>query len=231
MFPQNANRLLASLSSGARQSLLARSTSVQLPVKTPLFRTEQTPSYVYFVTAGMASIVSSMRDGGTAEVGIVGFEGFVGSLHLLGPAVVHTQAMMQLEGTAIKVPFADARKAFRDSEEIRDRILEYQQEQALVVTQLAACNRLHEAEERLARWLLMAQDCTGEQVLPFTQEFLGMMLGARRSTVTLVAGALQKADLIDYSRGKVTIKHRSNLEHTACDCYPIIKNLTSNLYR
>ena len=98
------------------------------------------------------------------------------------------------------------------------------------MSQIAGCNRLHEAEERLARWLLMAQDRTQSDVMYFTQEFLGMMLGSRRTTVTLIAGALQKADLIEYSRGKVRIVDRERLEEAACDCYRIAKDLFSNLY-
>ena len=96
--------------------------------------------------------------------------------------------------------------------------------------QIAGCNRLHEAEERLARWLLMAQDRTQSDVLNFTQEFLAMMLGARRTTVTLIAGALQKAGLIEYQRGHVKILDRVNLEAAACDCYRIIRDLHTNLY-
>ena len=224
------NRLLASLSPGARDLLLIHATPVTLPIRTTLFRPDETPSHVHFMTSGMASIVSSMQDGGSAEVGIVGFEGLVGGLHLLGPAQVQTDCFVQLEGTALRVPYADVRNAFRDSEEIRDRILEFCQEQSLIVTQLAACNRLHEAEERLARWLLMAQDCTGSNDLAFTQEFLGMMLGSRRTTVTLIAGALQRAELIEYSRGHVTILNREKLESAACDCYAITHNLMKNLF-
>ena len=107
------------------------------------------------------------------------------------------------------------RQAYRSSEEIRDRILEFVQEQTISTNQIAGCNRLHEAEERLARWLLMAQDRTQSDVLNFTQEFLAMMLGARRTTVTLIAGALQKAGLIEYQRGHVKIIDRVNLEAAA----------------
>jgi hypothetical protein len=98
------------------------------------------------------------------------------------------------------------------------------------VSQIAGCNRLHEAEERLARWLLMAQDRTQSEVLNFTQEFIAMMLGARRTTVTLIAGSLQRANLIEYSRGRVKILDRENLESAACDCYKITKDLYTNLY-
>jgi DNA-binding MarR family transcriptional regulator len=111
------------------------------------------------------------------------------------------------------------------------RILEMTQEQALSMSQIAACNRLHEAEERLARWLLMAQDRTQSEVLPFTQEFLAEMLGSQRTTVTVIAGALQRSGLIEYTRGHVRILNREELESAACDCYKIIRNLQNNLYK
>jgi CRP-like cAMP-binding protein len=109
--------------------------------------------------------------------------------------------------------------------------LEFVQEQTLSVSQIAGCNRLHEAEARLARWLLMAQDRTRSDVLNFTQEFLAMMLGAQRTTVTLVAGDLQRSGLIEYRRGRVKILNRKSLEEAACDCYKVIKNLYNNLYK
>jgi hypothetical protein len=138
---------------------------------------------------------------------------------------------MQLEGSALRIRLSDLKHAFRSSEEIRDRLLEFVQEQAVSVNQIAGCNRLHEAEERLARWLLMAQDRTQSDVLNFTQEFLAMMLGSRRTTVTLIAGSLQRAGLIEYSRGRVKILDRDHLESAACDCYKIIKELFANLYQ
>jgi CRP-like cAMP-binding protein len=155
----------------------------------------------------------------------------VGSIHLLGPAPVSTESFMQLDGTGIRIPLSELQKAFRSSEEIRDRILESVQEQTLSVSQIAGCNRLHEAQARLARWLLMVQDRTRSDVLNFTQEFLGMMLGAQRTTVTLIAGNLQRSGLIEYRRGHVKILDRENLEEAACDCYQITKNLYVNLYK
>jgi CRP-like cAMP-binding protein len=230
MSSHRSNRLLAALSPEASQYLVSRSVAVSLPQKTSLYVAGQTPSHAYFMTSGMTSIMTTMEDGNTAEVGIVGMEGLIGGLHILGPAHIPTNAYVQLEGSALKIPLADLRKAFRCSEEIRDRMLEFYQVQSVTVSQIAACNRLHEAEERLARWLLMAQDCTQSHVLNLTQEFLGMMLGAQRTTVTVIASTLQRFGLIEYSRGKVTIVSREGLEGVACDCYQITKNLITNLY-
>jgi CRP-like cAMP-binding protein len=227
---ENSNKLLSALSPPARELLLSSSTTVELPLRTVLYEAEQTINHAYFITSGIASVVTAMPDGGTAEVGLIGSEGVVGSFHLLGPAPVSTDCFTQLEGTAIKVPFRQLREAFRSSEEVRDRILEFVQTQTVSLAQLAGCHRLHEAEERLARWLLMAQDRVESDHLNFTQEFLGMMLGARRTTVTAVAGALQDKGLIEYRRGRVKILSRERLVGVACDCYKIIEQLHVGLY-
>jgi CRP-like cAMP-binding protein len=230
MLSHTQNRLLSSLSPQSRELLIAHCVPVDLPSKTSLYRAGQTPPYAYFITSGMASIVTEMEDGDTAEVGVVGNEGIIGIIFLLGPARISTCSFMQSGGTGLRIPLPELRHAFRSSEEIRDRILEFVQEKTISVNQLAGCNRLHESEERLARLLLTAQDRTRSDVLNFTQEFLAMMLGTRRTTVTLIAGSLQRAGLIEYSRGRVRILNRENLESAACDCYKIIKDLHTSLY-
>ncbi|AEU37223.1 Crp/Fnr family transcriptional regulator [Granulicella mallensis] len=231
MIASHANLFLASLSPKNREFLLERSTPVTLPLKTVLYNAEEVPSHAYFMTSGIASVVSTMSSGATAEVGIIGREGIVGSLQLLGPGLVPTHCFMQLDGTGLKIPFSELKKAFRSSEDVRDRANEFIQEQVLSLSQLAGCNRFHEAEERLARWLLMVQDRTQSDVLNLTQEFLAMMLGAQRSTVTLVAGSLQRSGLIEYQRGRVKILNRENLEAAACDCYQVTKHLYAKLYK
>lgn len=230
MSTQPLNLLLKSLSQDSRNLLLSRCVEVDLSLKKVLYEAESKPHYAYFLTSGIASVVTVMTDGATAEVGLIGREGMVGGLHLLGPAKVSTNCFVQLAGSALRMPFSDLVPVFRSNEEIRGRILEFEQEQAVSLGQLAGCHRLHEAEERLARWLLMAQDRTQSDVLDFTQEFLGMMLGARRSTVTIIAGVLQRSGLIEYNRGRVTILERERLEEAACDCYQIAKKLHANLY-
>lgn len=231
MSHENNNLFLSSLSSSARERLISASTRVELPLRTPLYDADETPKYAYFITSGIASIVTAMPDGATAEVGLIGQEGLVGSFHLLGPEQVTTDCFVQLEATALRIPLRQLETEFRTSEEIRDRVLEFVQSQALSLSQLAGCHRLHEAEERLARWLLMAQDRVQSDELNFTQEFLAMMLGSRRTTVTAVAAELQRKGLIEYRRGRVRILNREALEETACDCYQIIKRLHVNLYK
>lgn len=225
------NFLLSALSRESQDRLLSHVTPVSLPLKTVLYQPGQVPQHAYFITSGIASIVASVSSGSSAEVGLVGQEGLIGSMHLLGSLPVPTQSFIQLEATALRIPLPVLRGLFRSSEEIRDRILEFVQEQALSVSQLAACQRLHESEARLARWLLMAQDRTRLEVLKFTQEFLAMMLGAQRTTVTTVAGALQRSGLIEYRRGSVKILDRPGLEAAACHCYQVTKQLYARLYQ
>ncbi len=224
------NRLLSSLSPRALELLTPYFSAVDLPLRTPLYEPERFPRYAFFITSGIASVVTPMADGGTAEVEVIGHEGLVGSFHLLGAAAAPTNCFMQLAGTALRIGFTELRRAFHNSEEIRVRILELIQQQALTVSQMAGCNRLHEAEARLSRWLLMAQDRTQSEVLHLTQEFLAEMLGAQRTTVTTVAGVLQRSGLIEYKQGVVRIRDRESLESSACDCYRIARRLYVNLY-
>jgi CRP-like cAMP-binding protein len=231
MFGVMENLLLASLSAESRELILSQSTPVTLPLRSVLYTAGSVPTDAYFITSGLASIVGSTSDGETAEVGIVGREGLVGATHLLGPAVAPTECFIQLPGSGLKIPYPKLQQLFRASEEIRSRILEFVQEQTFSLSQLATCNRLHNAEERLARWLLMVDDAIQSDTIELTQEFLAQMLGAQRTTVTMVAGTLQRAGLIEYKRGTLHIVDRKQLEAAACDCYGVIKKLYCNLYK
>ena len=231
MSQQPENLFLNSLSEQSRSLILSKASYVALPLRTSLYKPEETPGFAYFLTSGITSLVTSSAQGDTAEVGIVGREGLIGAMHILGPARVSTDCFIQIEAAGYKLPLAELRSAFRSSPEIHARVLEFVQYQGIGLAQVAGCHRLHEAEERLARWLLMAQDRTQTEELGLTQDFLAMMLGARRTTVTMVAGALQRSGLIEYHRGKVKILHRENLEAAACECYGTLKELTEELYR
>jgi CRP-like cAMP-binding protein len=230
MLTDTVSHFLTSLSAESSRVLLKHSVPVGLPSETVLYEALQPPAYGYFLTSGMASVVTDMSDGETAEVGVIGREGLIGGLHVMGPALAPTRCFMQLEGTGIRIPMSELRKAFNASEEIRDRILEFQQEQAMCLGQIAGCHRLHDADQRLARWLLMVQDCSQTEVLNLTQEFVGMMLGSRRTTVGAAAGGLQAKGLIEYHRGRIKMIDREGLEKVACDCYQVAKELYLGLY-
>jgi CRP-like cAMP-binding protein len=231
MSSRTQNLLLDSLSESNRELLLQQSAEVRLSLRTSLHKADERPEYAYFMTSGFASVVASNPDGDTAEVGLIGREGMVGAFYLLGPAIAPTECFIQLDATALRISMANLRQAFRKSPEIHARVLEFAQSQGLALAQIAGCHRFHEAEERLARWLLMAQDRTQSDVLHLTQEFLGMMLGARRTTVTMIAGAMQRSGLIEYNRGHVKIPDRARLVEAACDCYPVMKELYDGLYK
>jgi len=221
MRSRDPNLFLSGLSQASEYLLASHSVAVSLPLQTVLYEANLVPRFAYFLRTGIASVVVSMTEGETAEVGMIGREGVVGAIHLLGSSPVPTNCFIQLEATALRIPMPAFQAAFRSSEEIRQRVLECAQEQSNSVSQVAGCNRLHEAEPRLARWLLTAQDRVESTMLDFTQEYLAEMIGTQRTTVTVIAGNLQKKGLIRYSRGHVTIIDRENLIRAACECYRI----------
>ena len=225
------NYLLEALSPASRELILSAATHVTLPPRSILMEQDAETPYAYFITSGIASVVVLVPDGGSAEVVLIGHEGMVGALALLGPAPVPAQCFMQVAGSAWRVPLPQLRRIFDQSEEIRARILEMVQQQALTMAQITACNRLHDAEARLARWLLMVSKRIESDTLHLTQEFIAQMLGTQRTTVALVAGSLQRSGLIAYSRGRVTIHSQDDLESAACECYKVVHRLFVNLYR
>jgi CRP-like cAMP-binding protein len=227
---QASNLLLSTLPLNYRTALLARLKPISLPLRTVLYEPDETPKFAHFMTSGIASIVSSMSNGASAEVGVWGREGLVESFHLLGKARIPNRCFMQMEGTALRMPFKELQKEFLENNDLRDSVLQCVQSQGFILGQLAACNRLHEAEQRLARWLLMVRDRVESESYYLTQEFLANMLGARRTTVTAAAGALQRRGLISYSRGRIRIVDAGGLENAACECYRTVGALYRNFY-
>jgi CRP-like cAMP-binding protein len=227
---QASNLLLATLPPAYRNSLLQRLKPVSLPLRTVLYEPDETPKYAHFMTSGIASIVSSMANGASAEVGVWGSEGLVESFHLLGRAKIPTRCFIQMDATALRMPYKELQKEFLENEGLRESVLQCVQSQGFILGQLAACNRLHEAEERLARWLLMVRDRVASDTYFLTQEFLANMLGARRTTVTAAAGTLQRKGLIKYSRGRIRIVDSAGLENASCECYKTVRNLYLNFY-
>lgn len=219
----NSNALFVSLSLDSRETLLSASTDVDLPVYTVLCEAGHKPQDAFFLTSGFASLVITLPGAGSAEVGVIGREGVVGLMSLLGPASSQSECYMQASGHGYKMPMQRLESAFRESAEIRSCILDFAQQHVTMTSYLAACNKLHAAEPRLARWLLMVQDRLETDSLPLTQEFLAIMLGTRRMTVTTAAHSLQQLGLIEYKRGKVQILDRKRLEQAACECYRHLK--------
>lgn len=224
------NALLSALPKAERDRLMPMLEAVPMPVQTPIFDPGKHPRYVHFMTSGIASIVTEMSVGEGVEVGLIGREGMPECLHLLGPETGVSMCFIQVAGSALRMKFDKFQDIFDQNPAIRGGVLRFIQGQALTVGQLAACNRLHGMEERLARWLLMVADRTGDLDFDITQEFLAEMLGARRSTVTLTAGALQRSGLIKYHRGRIQILDREGLEHVACECLGVTQRLLRRMY-
>ncbi len=179
--------------------------------------------HVYFVEEGLASVVLTMKDGATIEVGVVGRDGVVGLPILLGGSQMPGRTFIQVEGSGFRIDAQFAKEEFERPGQLRDQLKKYLAANLLQTAQNAACNRLHTMSERLARWLLTCHDRVQSNRMPLTHEFLGQMLGVPRTTVTAAAGMLHQAGLIDYSRGHVTIKNRAELENVACECYAIAR--------
>ena len=177
----------------------------------------------YFLEEGMASIVVTMHSGVSVEVGIVGREGLVGLPILFGTGHTTTHTFMQIPGSGFRIKAQALKAEFERSGMFRVLCGRYFQSQLVQVSNYAACNRLHNIEQRLARWLLLCQDKTGLSRLPLTHGFLSQMLGTGRTTVSLAAGVLQNSKLIFYSRGRVDILDRKGLEGAACECYQTIR--------
>jgi CRP-like cAMP-binding protein len=179
---------------------------------------------VYFLETGLASVVIPMANGNIVEAGVTGNDGLIGLPILLGIKTTSTRTFMQVPGNGFKIKAHHLVREFERSGTLRAKINHYLQAHVVQSGQMAACNRLHNIAERLARWLLMCRDRMDSDFFTITHESLGQMLGAPRSTVTLAARLLHSHGLIDYSRGKLLIKNRKGLEQAACECYRTVRN-------
>jgi CRP-like cAMP-binding protein len=213
------NRLLASLPPAEFGRLAASLTPVILTLKQFLLEADEPIRAAYFIESGMVSYLNYLEGGEALEVGLIGSEGMVGLPLILGVDSASFGAMVQMEGTALRIGPTALRQAFNESEALRNRLLRYMQALHVQVSQTAVCNKHHSLEERLTRWLLMAHDRAGEDQFPMTHEFMSLMLGVRRAGVSVTANVLKQAGLIHYRSGSMTILDRPGLEDAACECY------------
>lgn len=218
-----ANEILLTLSPDQRSQILPKLELVRLKLHQVIHEPGETIKSGYFVNSGLISVLAVQPDGKSVEVGLIGREGFVGLPLLVGYRTSPTRTVTQADATAYRCDAEALREFVRHFPELGQQIHRFGQKLSMQSAQIAACNRLHEVEERLARWIAMSQDRIHSDTLPLTQEFLAQMLGTRRSSVTVAAGILQKAGLISYTRGSVTILNRQKLEEAACDCYGIVQ--------
>ncbi len=217
------NRLLALFEPADRKMLTPHFKSVTLEYRKALYEAYQPIEYVYFPIAGVASLVNTMVNGIASEVGTIGNEGMVGLPVILNDTMGPTSVYMQVPGEGLQLPAKVLREAIDQSKTMRIVLAHYTHAFFNQVAQSAACNHAHDLNQRCCRWLLMTHDRVQSPEFTLTQEFLAMMLGVRRTSVTLAANKLKRQKLIDYNRGRVTIFDRTGLEKQSCECYAVSK--------
>ena len=202
---------------------------VSLPNHLVLHQPGEKLEFAYFPNRGLISLVVVMKDGRTAEAGIVGNEGFTGTLAAVGLSRSPLHAVVQITGDGFRVEVGALQNTLESAPHLQLALSRYAEIRGMQVAQTAACNRLHDIGQRLARWLLMTQDRVDAQSLPITHDFLATMLGTDRPSVSEAAGVLQKKKLIEYTRGAVKIVNRKKLENSACECYGVIQQYDGEL--
>ncbi len=202
---------------------------LELPHHQILQEPGQKIEYAYFLNHGMISLVILTSDGRSVEVAIVGNEGMVGTSLAVGLNRGPHRAIIQISASGFRVKSELLGEVLSRTPELRLIMNRYVLIQGLQVAQIAACNRLHEVEQRLARWLLMCQDRIGSEEFPMTHEFLAQMLGTGRPSVSLAAGILQRAGMIENIRGTVKIVNRKGLEGSSCECYAAMRQFSASM--
>lgn len=224
------NEILSALPQDEYQRLLANFRPITFSLGQVVHENSQRLDTIYFPVTSVLSLVYTTESGPTAEIGVIGSDGMLGIALILGGNTMPHRAVTQIAGRAIAVRANVIQNEFSHGQRLQQAILRYTQALLTQVSQTAVCNRLHSMEQRLSRWLLLCQDRTRSSDLQLTQEFISQMLGARRESVTVAAGRLQDAGIIQYSRGRISILDRSGLETTACECYGVVKNECSRLH-
>jgi CRP-like cAMP-binding protein len=218
------NYILANLPEREYAQLSKSLVRVDLPIGFQFASAGDHTDYIYFPTAGVVSTTAVTSAGEVVEIGMTGGDGLIGIQALLGQTESKHSIVMQIAGQGLRTKVSVARELIAEQGQFTELFYENVHLQMLQMGQSALCNRLHEVKARLARWLLTASDRNRSEQLGLTQEFLSQMLGSRRSTVTVMAGELQREGLIEYTRGKISITNREDLEHVACECYQIVSS-------
>jgi len=224
------NRVLAAISSKDYGSL-DQLEPVLLRFGQILYEAGGRIRHVYFPIDSLVSLLTAVDKRRTLEVGMVGNEGMTGMPFILGMGVSGVRALVQGGGRALRMPAAAFRIEFDRNQPLRQALFRYTYALMAQISQTAACNRFHEAEARLARWLLMTRERVGSDEFRLTHEFLAHMLGLRREGVTESATALKRRGLIDYRRGKIQILDARGLKASACSCYQVIRTVYERIQR
>ena len=222
---QSANHVLASIPPRDYKRLHAHLEPVELKFGEVLFEPGEAIKHVYFPVDCLISLLTAVDKRRTLEVGMVGNEGMAGMPFILGMGVSGVRAIVQGSGNALRMASAPFRIEFERNQPLQDALYRYTYALMAQISQTAACNRFHEAEPRLGRWLLMTRDRVGADEFSLTHEFLAHMLGLRREGVTEAASALKRRNLISYTRGKIQILDVKGLKKSSCSCYQTVKTV------
>jgi CRP-like cAMP-binding protein len=226
---QVINRVLLAMPDDEYELMRADLTHIDLPSHLSLHEPTQKIEFVYFPNRGMVSQVVVTKDGRTVEVGVVGKEGYVGAGLATGLSRSSVREVIQIAGDGFRMMGNALERILQSAPQLRTLLNRHTGLQGMQVAQTAACNRLHDIQQRLARWLLMTQDRVDSGVLAITHDFIATMMGTDRSTVSLAASVMQNDGIIDYTRGEVKILNRRKLERSACECYGVIQQLEDEL--
>jgi CRP-like cAMP-binding protein len=218
-----SNRVLLSISDKEYRAIRPHLEFLSMPHQLSLYEPNDPLKFVYFPNAGMVSLVVQTEDGRAVEVGEVGKEGFAGIPAAVGMRRSQVREVVQIAGDGFRVSVDALQGLLRSSPQLQQILIRYAVTHWLQMAQTAACNRLHNIEQRFARWLLITQDRVDSPTFSITQDFLATMLGTDRPTVSLAAGMLQKRGVIKWTRGEVEILNRAKLEKYACECYAAIR--------
>jgi len=219
-----SNALLAGLPDTEWQRWLPQLESVTMPLGQVLYESGRTQSHVYFPTTSIVSLLYVMQNGASAEIAVVGNEGIVGISIFMGGESTPSRAVVQSAGQGFRLPAQAMKEEFDRSGQVLHLLLRYTQALITQMAQTAVCNRHHSLDQQLCRWLLLSLDRLKGNELVMTQELIANMLGVRREGVTEGALKLQKAGLIRYARGRITVLDRPGLEARTCECYAVVKN-------
>jgi len=223
------NKVLLAMPDDEYKLMRSDLTYVDLPHHLSLHEPTQNIEFAYFPNRGMISQVVVTKDGRSVEVGVVGKEGYVGAGLAAGLSRSSVREIIQIAGDGFRIMGNALGRILLSAPQLQVILNRHTGLQGMQVAQTAACNRLHDIEQRLSRWLLMTQDRVDSGVLPITHDFIATMMGTDRSTVSLAAAVLQKKGIIEYVRGAVKIVNRRKLEKSACECYAVIQQFEDDL--
>jgi CRP-like cAMP-binding protein len=217
------NRLLAALPAAEYERLRPNLRPVEFTLGEVVYEFGGQLDYVFFPTNSIVSLLYTMENGNSAEMGLTGNDGVVGIALFMGGGTMPNRAVVQSAGGALKMKAKVLQDEFARGGKFQQLLLRYTQALITQISQTAVCNRLHSVEQQLCRWLLLSHDRLMTNELVMTQELIADMLGVRREGVTVAAGRLQDAGAISYVRGHITILDRQKLEETVCECYQVVK--------